>query len=65
MRRPDSLRTLSDSLSLRWLRRRSTLPLLGGRLPGDEFMKLAGRFDLGESRRRPVPGTTPRRVRER
>lgn len=63
MRHPESLWMLSDTWSMRRLRWRGALLLLGGRLLGDEFMKLAGRFALHESRRRPVVGVPPRRAR--
>jgi hypothetical protein len=61
MRRPANLWVLSDMWSLHWLRLRGNLLLVGGRLLGDEFMKLAGRRDLDESRRRPWPTRVPMR----
>ena len=63
MRHPESLWILSDTWSMRRLRWRGALLLLGGRLLGDEFMKLAGRFALHESHRRPVVRIPPRRAR--
>lgn len=58
MRRPAVFWNLSDAWSLRV---RGMLLLFGGRLLGDGFMKLAGRFDLRQARRRPAPGGALRR----
>lgn len=55
MRRPDRFRILRDAGPGLCLRLRGTLLLLGGRALGNEFMQLAGRFDLKASRRRSQP----------
>jgi hypothetical protein len=65
MQRPEVFRVLSDACSLRWLHLRGTLLLFGGRLLGDEFMTLAGRFDLRQARRRPRSGGALRRIHTR
>lgn len=65
MHRPEAFRVLSDACSLWGLHLRGTLLLFGGRLLDDEFMKLAGRFDLREARRRPVSGGALRRIHPR
>ncbi|MCX7229234.1 MAG: hypothetical protein NTW15_09505 [Burkholderiales bacterium] len=65
MHRPEMFWVLSDACSLWWLQLRGTLLLFGGRLLGDEFMKLAGRFDLRQARRRPRSGGALRRIHMR
>jgi hypothetical protein len=62
MFRSVALWTLTDVLETRWLRCRGTVRVFAGRLLGDEFMKLAGRNDLNEAHRRPLPGLTLRRA---
>ncbi len=62
MRRPAALWIRSDAGSLRI---RGTLLLFGGRLLGDGFMTLAGRFDLRQARRRLVSGGALRRIHPR
>jgi hypothetical protein len=63
--RPASPWTLTDILETRRLRLRVSFLLCVGRLLGDEFMKLAGRFDLSEAQRRPIAGSALRRARRR
>ncbi|MFN7643472.1 MAG: hypothetical protein ACK5PW_10380 [Burkholderiales bacterium] len=65
MHRPEVFRVLADACSLRWLHLRGTLLLFGGRLLGDEFMKLAGRFDLRQARRQPRSGGALHRIHTR
>jgi len=55
MWRSDRFRILRDAGAPLCLRLRGTLLLIGGRVLGNEFMKLAGRFDLKASRRRSRP----------
>jgi hypothetical protein len=65
MRLPSRLWVLSDIWSLQRQRLRGRMLLASGTLLGDDFMKLAGRFDLNASRRRPLPSESLRRMHAR
>jgi hypothetical protein len=50
----------SDVWSAGILRWRGRILIATGHVLRDEFLKLAGRYDLWEARRRPLPGTLRR-----
>jgi hypothetical protein len=61
MLRRFSLWNHSDLWATRLLRLRGRILIASGHVMRDEFLKLAGRFDLWEAQRRPVPGANLRR----